>query len=100
MNVKFHVCGRFGHMDNQYRSKNNQGYNKAIKKNNVICYACNKIGHIAKYYRSKVPLVSNDKSNKKGKQKFEDIKQQHEKKWIRKSEEKPPNPNNVEAPLA
>lgn len=38
-NVRCHACGKFGHMANQCRSKNGQGLNKVIQKNNVTCYA-------------------------------------------------------------
>lgn len=73
MNVKWHACGKYGHMANQFRSSNKKGYNKAIQKNNGTWYACNKVGHIAKFCRSKNLLTLNDKSNEKGKKKVDDI---------------------------
>lgn len=76
-------------MANQCRSKGNQGnqwVNKAIRKNNIVCYACNKIGNIAKYRRTKNPSTSNGNADEKGKEKVEDNIKQHEKRWVRRSD--------------
>lgn len=74
-------------MANQCRSKENQGnqgYNKAIQKNNIIYYAWKKIGHIAKYCKSKNPSIAHENADEKEKAKIEDIKKQHEKIWARR----------------
>lgn len=79
MNVKCYVCGRFGHLSNQSRSQINQGYEKAIQRNNVTCYACNKIGHIGKFFRSKNAPTNNKGSSLKGKQKVDEVKKEFSK---------------------
>lgn len=59
---------------------------------NVVCRACNKTGHIAKYCRSKnSALVDKNNSDEKGKVKVEEIRDKHEKMWVRKDESKVEN---------
>lgn len=73
-------------MTNQCRSRENQGYGEAIQKNNITFCACNKIGHIAKYCRNKNPPIANGNLDDKEKTKVQDIKRQHERRWVQKSE--------------
>lgn len=59
---------------------------------NVVCLACNKTSHIAKYCRSKnSALIDKNKSDEKGKVKVEEIRDKHEKMWVRKDESKAEN---------
>lgn len=56
-------------------------------KNNVVYWACNKTDHIGKYCKSKNNAsVDKDKSNEKGKAEIEEIKEKHEKMWVRKDD--------------
>lgn len=77
--MRWYACGRFGHIDNQYRSRENQGNLRPNQRNNIVFYACNKSDQIAKFCRSKNinknASVDNNKSNDKGKVKVEEIRE-------------------------
>lgn len=93
-NKRCYGCGMFGHISNQCGMRPNQMSFKPMQ--NVACHACNKIGHIAKYCRrKKSALVEKNKSDEKGKEKVEKLKDKHEKMWARKDESKEDNGLNL-----
>lgn len=56
-------------------------------KNNIVCRACNTISHIAKFYRRKISaLVDKNKLDEKGKMRFDEIRDQHKKMWVKKED--------------
>lgn len=79
---------KFKQRENQYRSKGNGG--KSNQKN-VICYNFNKQGHVSKVYRIKkgnnsALVETNDLVKRVDK---EEMKQEMNKIWRKKEEEKP-----------
>lgn len=90
-NKRCYACGMFGHISNQCGTRQNQ-MNFIHMQNNVVCRACNKTSHIAKYCKSKNNILTDKrKLDEKGKTKIEEIKDKHEKMWVKKDESKVDN---------
>lgn len=65
---------------------------------NIVCHAWNKPSHIVKYCRSKNnDLVKKGKSNEKGKEKADEIRDQDKKMWVKKEYSNMKNGSTLES---
>lgn len=91
------ACEMFGNISNQCRMRPNQMSFKPMLNNDVF-HACNKTGHIIKYCKSKNSAPADKrKLDEKGKVKVEEMRDKHEKMWVRKDESKAENGSALES---
>lgn len=95
-NKRCYACGMFGHISNQSRMRPNQMSFSPMHRN-VVCHTCNKLGHIARQCRRRNPPVNKNILDEKGKEKVDEIKDQHKKMWVKKEDQNVQNGSTLES---